>query len=159
MDTWNATPGIGIGFSGGLFASYAFSDMFGVQLEGLFSRVTSSYTWNDKPGSYSTNVIEIPVLAKAMIPAGPGNFVVFLGPEAQLAIGEVESFYDGEDAGSSKPDKNFAFAAAGGAGYELPLGPGFLTIDGRYVFQITGFSDDEWYTDPISAYVGYGMSF
>ncbi len=127
-----------IGFTGGGFITYAFSDLFALQPELLF---TMKGAKTDAGGvNYKTNLsyIEIPVLFKVLL-AGGGNFKpnFYAGPAISFLM-SAKATADPEPTGwvSDIKDnyKSTDFGLIGGAGADMHMGtgPGKITFDVRY---------------------------
>ncbi len=133
----NYKPGV----SAGLFATYSFTNIFGIQPELLYS--TKGARWNamdDRP-NYVTRVdyIEIPVLAKADIPThGTIQPSVYAGPDFAFRVRArqtVPGFYHNLDVNNDFKSSDIGMALGAGTSYALSRGQ--LTLDARYIL---GFS-------------------
>jgi hypothetical protein len=97
--------------------------------------------------------LEIPVLAQVNIPAGPGFFSLFAGPELGIllsakskASGDFEADFGMEDPGERdiKDDiKPVDFAIHFGLGFEFPVGPGAVAFRPGYSLGLTDIDDSE----------------
>jgi hypothetical protein len=89
----------------------------------------------DKYG-VSFGSVNIPVLARARFPLGPGEFSGCLGPFLGILVGSitvVDRYASSETRAVITPDisHRFFFGFAGGIGYSLRLGPGTAGIELR----------------------------
>ena len=158
-----------LGFTGGGFITYAFSDLFAIQPELLF---VMKGTKSDAGGvNYKTNLsyIEIPVLFKVLL-AGGGNFKpnFYAGPGISFLM-SAKATADPEPTGwveDIKDDiKSTDFGLIGGAGADLLMGPGpgKITFDIRYNVGLSTLDNDDdgvdekWNNSTISFMVGYGF--
>ena len=162
-----------LGFEIGGFADIAINKMFSVQpeLNFLYMRVGGGGIENlgiktEYGITYSTKVLEIPVLAKFNFAAGHGKLSAFLGPAVQFILGDIATDVTMSVSGISislpgnslEPDNSVIFAGVVGAGYAMPIGPGSLCFDLRYRRQFNGLFDNINYRlNTIGLRVGYGI--
>lgn len=138
-------------FGGGGFIRFGFA---GLSLQAEVLALTKGFTeqFDDFGGSgeakLKMNYVEVPVTAMFSLGAGP---YLFAGPSVAFEVsceGEIE-----DDTGSieadcdSDPDapsnrKKIDFSLTGGAGFEIPLGPGRLLLEGRYIYGLVNINDD-----------------
>jgi hypothetical protein len=134
------------GFAGyGLFGIDVI-DNFGAQIE--LGYVGKGKSWTDKSNSKNTvsfnfNYLEIPVLAKGMLPLGPIKPMLYVGPtfgflvSSSVKMHSEEPGFPTQDTTMSIPDSTrngFDFGLAIGAGSTFSLGQGAIIFDVRYTF-------------------------
>jgi hypothetical protein len=158
-----------LGFTGGGFITYAFSDLFALQPELLF---TMKGAKSDAGGvDYKTNLsyIEIPVLFKVQL-VGGGNFKpnFYAGPAISFLM-SAKATADPEPTGwveDVKDDfKSTDIGLIGGAGADLlmGMGPGKVTFDIRYNIGLSSLDnvddgfDAKVNNSAITFLVGYGF--
>ena len=171
FDKASNTPQIGL--SAGAFAFYDVGRILTIQVEAL----VGLYRW----GADGTNsgqdftlesqlfLAEFPLLAKVRLPVWRGAFTILAGPDLFVGIGKVDSSFQQGSAPATENSADltsarWAVAVAGGIGYDLPLGPGFLSFDTRYVRLLTPLegeyeapvSDLKHFLHSVNFYLGYG---
>ncbi len=163
-------------FGGGIFARMMPSPQFTIQPEVLFMMKGTKFDDFDLGGVAYTdakwvyNYVEIPVLAKYMIPM-EGNISpnIFAGPALGLLMSAKEKgTADGEDYDVDIKDllKSIDFGVAFGAGVDVAMGEkGKLTFDARYTLGLTntldvpeGGADVSVKNANISVMVGYAFA-
>ena len=120
-----------IGFNGGLFLTYMFSEKLGVQPELLYSTEGSTSSWGTEEYTDKLGYLTLPVLFRYNI-----NEMISLnvGPQFGFLLSATEEYLDSSE--SIKEDfKGSDIAAAFGVEVDLPSKVGF---GARYT---TGFSD------------------
>lgn len=136
-----------IGFSGGLFAEFAISDMFSIQPEVLYIQKNGEDS-DDFFGETETtktklSYVDVPVLLKLNIPLDGGvSPFIAAGPYAGYLIDAVAE-YDGETEDMSEflNDINYGIAFAAGAKF------GAVSIEARYdlgmanIYNMDDFDD------------------
>jgi len=155
-----------MGGVGGVFLTYAISEIFSVQPELLFSMKGSKETFADTTYSYKVNYIEIPLLAKVYLPTeGKIKPHLFAGP----AIGILLSAKATSDPGDEEIDfkdetKSTDFGFLAGAGVEYKMESGSVLFDVRYEVGLTTIDKGDGEAadiknSAISFMAGYGFAF
>jgi hypothetical protein len=155
-----------MGFAVGGFITYAFSDLFAVQPELLYTmKGAKVQPAGGTEASTTYNYLEIPVLFKVLL-AGGGNFKpnFYAGPAVAFLLSassdpEVPG-YDVKDA-----TKSTDFGLIGGVGADLLMGtgPGKITFDVRYDVGLSSLDnvddgiDAKVNNSAITFLVGYGF--
>jgi hypothetical protein len=149
-----------LGLAAGGFITYAFSDMFAIQPELLYSMKGYKF---DVPGGESETAkidyLEIPILFKVLL-VGGGNFKpnFYAGPAVGFLLSAKAGDFDMKD-----NMKSTDFGLIGGAGADLLMGtgPGKITFDVRYNVGLTSTDDSgadaKISNSTISFLVGYGF--
>jgi len=149
------------GFSAGVAFDLGLSESFSIQPEILYTQKGFRAKYDGGTEDSRFNYLEIPVLVKAsfgdedalrfFVYAGPylgyalnGNYKAKGGP---ISISSKIKF--GEDPGNNddtyipKDEANrLDIGAYVGAGISLPVGPGALSLEGRYGYGFTNFDKD-----------------
>jgi len=163
--------GYKLGFAGGAFFAYTFSDWFTLQPEVLYSqkgaKATEERLGEERTETISLDYVEIPVLAVLTIPTQSRlTPKVFVGPAfGFLLSAEDKREVDGEERGSEDIKdalKDYDIGVVLGAGLDVKVGPGAITADVRYNFGVTNIVDDEDDNDTVrngvfSFMVGYAF--
>jgi hypothetical protein len=145
-------------FGGGGFIRFGFAGL-ALQAEVLAFTKGAQSSFDDGTTAGDTKVklgyIEIPLTAMFSLGSGP---YVFAGPAVAFEIGcelefdtdeiNVEGDCDEEDTDSDR--KKTDFSLHGGAGFEFPVGPGRLLIEGRYIYGLSNLNDDDITEDDVS---------
>lgn len=166
-----------IGFSAGAFFTYSINEMFAVQPEILFTMKGSKYDTEatlsgitvKTTATEKLNYLEIPVLAKVVIPV-EGKFSpnLFAGPyfaiklsakvkaEATVSGITVEAEADDDDV------RSFDYGMVFGGGVDYSLATGKVTFDVRYSLGLrdiydTSGTDFSVKNSVISAMIGYSF--
>jgi hypothetical protein len=138
-------------FGGGGFIRFGFAGL-SLQAEVLALTKGAKLSFDDGTnsleGKLKLNYIEIPVTAMFSLGSGP---YLFAGPSVAFELGcEVELETDGSsfesDCDEGEGDfsrKETDFSLHGGAGFQLPIGPGHLLIEGRYIYGLTNLNEDD----------------
>lgn len=137
-------------FGGGGFIRFGFAGL-SAQLELLAvtkgSKVDAA---GDDDVKLKMDYIEVPFTAMFSFGTGP---YVFLGPVASFEIGcKAEVEFEGDtfkadcddDEGPTEGDferKKFLFGATAGAGFQFPVGPGSVLLEGRHTWNFTNLND------------------
>lgn len=153
-----------LGYTGSLFAEIGISDAFAIQPEVSFLQKGYKNTIEDD-GKYERkllmNYLEVPVLAKWRIGSETIKAQLLLGPTVGYALdGTIKA--NGEKTDIDFDDvKRLDIGVLVGAGFDIPLGPGSVFVDGRYGWGITNLNDAanaddyHWHNRTISVGVGY----
>lgn len=119
---------------------------FGAQVE--LGYIGKGKTWADKSNSKNVmslnfDYLEMPILAKGMLPVGRFKPMVYAGPTFSLMINSTmrehyeETGYPTFDTTVTIPDSaryGFDFGLALGTGFTIDAGPGAIILDIRYTF-------------------------
>jgi hypothetical protein len=149
VDTWVGQTELRFGFAFGAMADISFSDMFAIHPEAYYSMQGTKA--KDFEGKVKLNQLRIPVLLKVTIPT-EGNISPYLiaGPEIGIKLscdaedeaGSVDCDVALEDEfGAGVKAQSFDYGLTFGAGVGVKLGPGMLTIDGRYGLGLADLID------------------
>ncbi len=138
-----AEPGMRMGFTLGGFASMSFDDMFGLQVEGLYTQKGLKYEFGPDNFQYRLDYIEIPVLFRVQMARDNGVYAL-VGPAFGFNI-NAEAFLedapddveDSVDISDEVAGLEISFVAA--VGYQMNR---FL-IEGRYMEGLTNLLDDD----------------
>ncbi len=145
------------------------SEFFALQAEPGFVqkgvKMVEETTFEYEPGMFQTmdldartkfNFVNLPILAKGKFGQENVKFFALAGPEIAYALngktktemtvtnGTIEDFKETEDidfdeGGLDRWDYGLIF----GVGAEAKLGPGWITLDGRYNLGLNNFNDNE----------------
>lgn len=124
------------GFVVGGFAKFSIPmSPFSIQPEALYSQQGGEIDGNEVRLDY----LQVPVLFKyALIPAGPAQPNLFLGPYAGLRlVAEQEGGTGGILGGSSNIEnetESVDYGLIAGAGVDIEVGDSIFTMDARYTF-------------------------
>jgi opacity protein-like surface antigen len=156
------------GAIGGVFLTYAFSDIFAVQPEVLFTMKGGKQTFGDTTYTLKGNYVEIPVLAKVYLPM-EGKFKphIFAGPALGILVTAKSSADPGIEVDVKDQTKSTEVGILGGVGLEYKMETGCVLLDVRYEVGLTRIAKkSEGETDEpdvknsvISFMVGYGYAF
>lgn len=158
------------GLAAGAFIAYSFSDVFAIQPEILYMMKGTKMTETDPyvgkiTATWKINYVEVPVLAKVMIPT-EGNVKPNFFAGLSLGI-LMSSKVKGEAMGVSveldvkDETKNIDFGMVFGAGIDFELTKGTITFDARYTLGLTSIDDtgmDEDVKNGVISIIG-GFSF
>lgn len=154
------------GFSGGVFFTYQFNNLFAIQPEAYYSMKGATYSESGAKLTISLDYIEIPVLFKLIIPVEGSNIrpSIFAGP----AIGfntthKMKVEYEGQTVEVDIQDaKSTDFSLAFGGGIDFMVGKNELGVDVRYILGLSTIDDssDPWdiKNNVINFNVYYGFS-
>ena len=145
-------------FGGGGFIRLGFAGL-ALQAEVLAFTKGAQSTFDDgtteAEAKFKLGYIEFPLPAMLSLGSGP---YLFAGPSVAFEIGcevefeaedvNVEGDCDEEDADSDRNKTDFSLH--GGAGFQFPIGPGSLLIEGRYIYGLSNLNDDETTEEDIS---------
>lgn len=136
-------------FGGGGFIRFGFAGL-SLQLEAL--AITKGSKVQDETSDDNLELqldyIEVPITAMFSLGNGP---YLFAGPSFGFEIGcdiNVEfagsetSFDCDEDSTESFSRKKLDVGVTGGLGFQFPLGPGSLLVEGRYTHGLTNLNDE-----------------
>lgn len=140
------------GFAVGGFASFGLSPLVEIQPEVLFVQKGGKQEADGVEGKFKLNYVEIPVLAKLNVPlasATPIKPHIYAGPSVALELScDVEAEAGGvsaelacDDSSVGIETKSLDFGLVFGGGVGFGLGPGTLSVDGRYVLGMTNIND------------------
>jgi hypothetical protein len=141
-------------FGGGGFIRFG---MMGLALQAEVLAISKGYSVEDAIGDEDAELeltyVEIPVTAMFSLGRGPYLFAgPFVGIEVGCkgSIGGLSGDCDENDGERKETD----FGLVGGAGFQIPLGPGSLLIEGRYSQGLTNLNDVETEGEIKSRYWG-----
>lgn len=129
----NSGSGVGsmVGFTGGVFGDYRFSDVFAVSADLLYSAQGARYNSDNK---VTLSYLNIPILANFNV---WGNLAVKAGIQPGFLVGAATraegTKYTGTDV-----YKTFDLTIPVGLSYEFPMG---LILDARYGIGLTNILD------------------
>ena len=168
-----------IGLFLGASTALEFSRNFGAQLDAMWGiyqwglEGTVSTTGESYEGAARLDLLEVPLMIKVLLPAGPGRFTLLAGPMMQYATGAVviAPTVDGEeqDDVGDDPDNLLVFGVTGGVGYEFLFRSTYLAVETRYNRTLTSLFDDadwredlpadfdEFYLHAVEFYLGFGV--
>lgn len=163
------TPHDRFGFIGGVSLALRLYGRWSVQLDGLYVQKGGRENNDNDPGDLddelSLEYLEFPVLVKFALSTGATRPELFVGPSFAY---ELSCSYDRFPDGSSDPvscaeagiqTRTMDVGVAFGADVEIPLGSGYLVVDGRGIVGLGSFDDSD--DDPdyrnriLSLMVGY----
>ena len=153
------------GFSYGIFMTYGFGRSFALQPELLFVMKGSKYVNGSGSDAYretmSLEYVELPILAKFYLPLSRAfRTHIFAGPTPAL---NIRAGVDARFAGESQQETldnvmGFDLGLAAGAGIEVPIWRGRITVEVRYTAGLTTLSkepDDDIRNGAMSFLLGY----
>jgi hypothetical protein len=177
LDDSDGDNALGFTFLVGAFVEIGVTPALAVQPEILLSVGGSTLKFDGSPVydentklSFKARLLNIPVLLKGKFDAGPVGVSVFAGPQLQLRLGDwplksndsdfeddLEAFLGFDEITDFETD--FGIAATAGAGVVLGgLGPGELSIEGRFVYGFAEFIEDsDVKFSTILLTLGYGI--
>ena len=144
-----------LGFQLGATAQINLSENFAIAPELLYWKkggsASEDFLGVEIEVDQALNYLEIPVLAKYMFgDEGSTRFYVSGGPSFGIGLNTrvKTSFGDGdEDSAEASFDEAglsvFDFSLSLGGGIHLPLGPGTLLFDARYLFGLSSITDGD----------------
>ena len=160
-----------LGVTLGAVANIGITENFSIMPEVLFFQKGAEQTLFEDPNDSETkterettlNYVEIPVLAKYAFSIGQGpELFVIGGPSFGIGLGGNISETNLSDRDIDFEEDmitNFDFSVALGGGISLPVGPGSLIFDIRYLLSLTSIDDSEFDRDiknnGIAASVGF----
>jgi len=145
-----------LGFTGGAFFKYQFSEMFALQSEIYYTMkgatdkfeflVDTTYNTNTVDLTISYNYLEVPVLVKLMIPIQDSYIkpTISAGPFIGLNLtSKVKRITNGESEESDVNDVSLVeFGLQFGGGIGFMVGRNELGLDFRYIFSPISIIDD-----------------
>ena len=153
-----------MGFTGGVYFTVNFTDMFGLRLETLFAMkggkgevegVISDPGLGDVPFSadvtFKLNYFELPLLAVLNIPIGEtAAFKVMAGPalsfntsaKIQMELAMLGYFID-QTEDIDEFVKGTDLGGVAGAGFEFSVGTVDIFVDGRWTFGFSSIDDSD----------------
>lgn len=163
-------PSMKMGFGGGVFFNYAFTELFAVQVEALYMQKGATYEWSegDESGSLDAKIdyIEVPLLLKVNIPTeGKIKPAIFAGPTFGFLMSSKLSG-DGVDEDMKDTTESMDIGILGGLeiGYKMEKGMIFLGASyevGMMTIAKTEEGDEGDAPDikntNIGIYLGYGF--
>lgn len=135
----NMDSGVGsmVGFTGGVFADYRFSDTFFLSADLLYSAQGCRY---NKDNKMTLSYLNIPILANFNV---WGNLAVKAGLQPGFLLGAAMRD-EGRKVSSTEPFQTVDLTIPVGLSYEFPMG---LILDARYGIGVTNvLSYDGWGT-------------
>jgi hypothetical protein len=160
-------PSMKMGFGGGVFFNYAFTELFAVQVEGLYTMKGATYEWSEggESGSvdWKVDYIQLPLLLKVNIPTeGKIKPAIFAGPTFGFLMSSKISG-DGEDLDVKDNTESMDIGILGGLeiGYKMEKGLLFLGASYEVGMQTVAKVDEGDAPDikntNIGIYLGYGF--
>lgn len=130
-----------VGFTGGGRAIIPFNRYIGLQPEVLFSQRGTSF--EESENEINLNYIQAPILVRVSAPLGPITPKIMAGPTVGvLTDGSVE--VEGINVGVDTDDfSRLDVGAAVGAGVDIAIGPGTISLDARAGQSLTDITDEE----------------
>ena len=129
----NAESGVGsmIGFTGGVFADYRFSDLVALSADLLYSAQGCRYNSDNK---MTLSYLNIPILANFYV---WGNLAVKAGLQPGFLLGSSGRLFGEKESGTDGL-KSVDLTIPVGVSYEFPMG---LILDARYGIGATNILD------------------
>lgn len=140
-------------FVGGAYAAYRFTPELAVQLEVLYTATGGAYSYSYQVASYNYNYagtvrapsIDIPLLLRGRLPAGPGGFYAALGPGVTVLPDTVN--YEEKSGGvvieaDRQPDRQAMLSGTLETGYLFELDRWLIDLGLRYSRTLTPFYSD-----------------
>lgn len=162
-----SAEGIGIdpdsrfGLAGGGFIRFPFGPLLSLQAELLYAQKGFEIAFEDEDlGEFDIgfhlDYVEIPLLLRIALPTGPMlSPYVLMGPAVALEASckskvefsglsaSVDCDETDPETGISADTKSVDVGAALGGGVAFPMGPGSLSVEGRYTFGLVDINDIE----------------
>jgi len=124
------------GFAGGIFLDWGITPLFGIQPELLYIQDGSKAYFLEGDWYLKFNYLQVPVLAMVDLPVGgPLIPVLYAGPYVSLLIdSKMTVVADGSSMTVGLKDYTMSYDTGFvfGAALDFSLGPGKMTIEGRY---------------------------
>lgn len=148
-----------VGLIAGGRAIIPFTENFGMQPEVLYVQRGSAFEATE--AEVSLNYIEAPILFRASLPIGPVTPKVLIGPTVGVLLnGSVE--VDGVDVDLDTDEFNRVdVGATVGAGFDIDVGPGSLSVDARVGQSLMDITDNEpnTFNQGLDLLAGYNFRF
>jgi hypothetical protein len=135
------------GFCGGLFLTHSFSSIFAIQPEVLFVMKGSRHSEGFGPNSLyevmSIEYMEIPLLVRVRLPVSKSfDAHLLAGPALDFNIrARVNSVIGGRTEEESLDNINGVdYGVVAGAGLDIPVKVGKISLDIRYTFGLSSIS-------------------
>ena len=156
-----------IGFAGGVFMCYSFTEIFAIQPELLFSMKGAKWGKNDE--DLALNYFEIPLLFKVNLPTeGKMKPSLYAGPVLGILM---SAKYNDKDEKELWKSTDIGIIAGAGLGYQIEKG--MFSFEFRYEVSMSANDDfdnvklstlgltksPEIRNNVMSLFVGYGFSF
>lgn len=150
-----------VGFGGGLRAIVPFNEYIGLQPEVLLNQRGTAFDEIDD--SYiNLNYLQVPILARVTLPTnGPVTPKLLIGPTLGGYLGGTTQIngqqFDLDDEAVSFLD----VGGAAGLGADIAVGPGSVSIDGRYNLGFVDVTDDadNTFNSAVDLLLGYNFRF
>jgi hypothetical protein len=127
------------------FGTNSLNSLMGFQVEGNFHLNTGmSVEQNGKTIKVSYDALDIPVLFRLGVANG-GMFSLFGGPYISIPLSKLESGNQKREIASVFPSMG-SYGVLGGISMGFKLGPGYVSLDGRYTYdfnQISAIVDND----------------
>ncbi|MFO7780088.1 MAG: outer membrane beta-barrel protein [Spirochaetia bacterium] len=141
LDDVDASRDFSLGYTGGIYGSFALIDTLAIQPEIWLTGGGYSLS-GDLDRSFRATTLETPILGKLRFGIGPASVVGFLGPNFRFKVSDFEQELDGDSSDISEDDlKSAVIGSVLGAGAELNVGVGILSADLRYYLDFTPWDD------------------
>ncbi len=163
-------PSMKMGFGGGIFFNYAFTELFAIQVEGLYMQKGATYEWSEgeESGSVDAKIdyIAVPLLLKVTIPTeGKIKPAIFAGPTfGFLMSAKVEGEGGSEDIKDNTESMDIGILGGAEIGYKLEKGMIFLSASYEVGMQtidksVEGAEAGDVKNTNIGVTLGYGFPF
>jgi hypothetical protein len=133
------------GFAGGIFLDWGITPLFGIQPELLYVQDGSKTDFLEVDWQLKFNYLQVPVLAKVDLPIGGTLIpVLYAGPYVSLLLDSkltLEADNNSATVGLTDYTKSYDAGFVFGAGLEFGVGPGKMTLEGRYNLGLTEIDD------------------
>jgi len=141
LDDASASRDLSLGYTGGIYGSFALIDTLAIQPEIWLTGGGYSFS-GDLDQSFQATTLEVPILGKLRFGIGPASVVGFLGPNFRFKVSDFEQDIDGDRNDISEDDlKSAVIGSVLGAGAELNVGVGILSADLRYYLDFMPWDD------------------
>ena len=133
------------GFAGGIFFDWGITPLFGIQPELLYVQDGSKTDFLEVDWQLKFNYLQIPVLAKVDLPVGGSLIpVLYAGPYVSVLLDSKLTLKDDNNSatvGLTDYTKSYDTGLVFGAALEFGVGPGKMTLEGRYNLGMTEIDD------------------